>query len=154
MTLPRIAFEDFSPGNVAEYGDMVVDRDEMVAFAREYDPQPMHLSDEAAAAAMLGGLIGSGWYSTALLMRMNCDAFLLDASSLGSPGVDKVEWLAPVRAGDRLSVRREVLDARASKSRPDMGIVRFRFELRNQTGAVVMRQEGPILFGRREPEAA
>jgi acyl dehydratase len=151
---PRITFESFTPGEVAEYGDMVVDRDDMIAFARAYDPQPMHLSEEAAAASMLGELIASGWYTVALLMRMNCDHMLLDAASLGAPGVDSVEWLAPVRAGDRLRVRRKTLSTRPSRSRPEMGLVAFSFEVLNQEDVVVMRQVNPVMLGRRAAEPA
>lgn len=153
MPQPRYLFEDFRPGDVAEYGDLLVDRDDMIAFAREYDPQPMHVSEEAARGSMLGELIGSGWYTTALLMRMNCDAFVVDSSSMGAPGIDEVEWRAPVRAGDRLRVCREVLSARKSMSRKHVGIVKFAFEVLNQDAVVVMRQVGSILFGRRSEAA-
>lgn len=153
MTAPNIFFEDFSPGDVAEYGDHLVDRDEMVAFAREFDPQPMHVSEDAARGSMLGELIGSGWYTAALLMRMNCEAFLLDAASLGSSGVDSLDWKLPLKAGDRLKVRREVLTARKMPGRPDAGMVKFAFEVINQDGAVVMRQVNTKLIGRRERAA-
>lgn len=153
MTEPRYMFEDFVPGAVAEYGDTLVDRDDMVAFAREYDPQPMHLSEDAAKKTMLGDLIASGWYTAGLLMRMNCDQWLVDSSSLGAPGVDSVEWRAPVRAGDRLTVRSEILSARASRSRPEIGVVSFAFDVLNQDGVVVMRQVNPVMFGRRAPGA-
>ncbi|RXF73535.1 MaoC family dehydratase [Hansschlegelia zhihuaiae] len=148
-----LAFEDFRPGDVAEYGDLVVDRADMLDFAREFDPQPMHVSEEAARGSMLGELIASGWYTAALLMRMNCDEFLLDARSLGSPGVDSLEWRAPVRAGDRLTVRREVLSARRVPGRPEAGLVKFRFDVVNQDGAVVMRQVSQKLIGRRAEAA-
>jgi acyl dehydratase len=151
---PRFMFEDFKPGDPLDYGGMVVDRDDMVAFAREYDPQPMHLSEAAAQGSMLGELIASGWYTAALLMRMSCDHMMVDSSSLGSPGVERLEWRAPVRAGDILRVRGEVLDARVSKSRPEIGIVSFRFEVRNQDDVVVMRQENAVMFGRRSGGAS
>ncbi|MFD1331324.1 MaoC family dehydratase [Methylopila musalis] len=154
MAAPRYAYEDFRPGDRAEYGGLIVERDEMLAFAREFDPQPMHLSEEAARASMLGELIASGWQTAALAMRMHCDQWLADSTSLGSPGVDSLEWLRPVKAGDRLSVLSEVLAARVSASRPDRGIVTFRFEVVNQHGDIVLRQVGPILFGRRNAEAA
>lgn len=154
MPEPRYMFEDFAPGSVEEYGGLVVDRDDMLAFAREFDPQPMHLSEEAAAKTMLGELIASGWYTAALLMRMNCDRWLVDSSSLGAPGVESVEWRTPVRAGDRLTVRSEIVAARASRSRPDMGLVTFAFDVLNQDGAVVMRQVNPVMFRRRSSGAA
>lgn len=153
MTAPSIYFEDFRPGDVAEYGDWTVDRDDMVEFAREFDPQPMHLSEEAARGSMLGELIGSGWYTAALLMRINCDAFLLDSASLGSPGADSVEWRLPVKAGDRLSVRRKVMTTRGLPGRPEAGLVKFDFEVLNQDGAVVMRQVSTKLIGRRQRAA-
>lgn len=153
MPDPRYAFEDFAPGDRAEYGGLVVDRDDMVAFAEEYDPQPMHLSEHTARSSMLGELIASGWYTAALLMRMNCDRWLVDSTSMGSPGVDSVEWRAPVRADDRLTVRSEVLAARASRSRPEMGVVTFAFDVLNQDGVVVMRQVNAVMFGRRDPGA-
>lgn len=153
MAAAGLAFEDFKPGDVAEYGDLVVDRGDMLAFARNYDPQPMHVSEQAAHGSMLGELIASGWYTTALLMRMNCDAFVTASTSMGAPGIDSVEWRSPVRAGDRLRVRREVLAARRSTSRPEVGIVKLAFDVIDQDGRVVMRQVGSILFGRRRRAA-
>lgn len=153
MTRPTYAFEDFVVGDVAEYGGLTVERDDMLAFAREYDPQPMHVSAEAARGSMLGELIASGWYTTALLMRMNCDAFVVSSSSMGAPGVDSVEWRAPVRAGDTLKVRREILATRRSTTRPEIGIVKMAFDVLNQDGVVVMRQVGSIMFGRRTEAA-
>lgn len=153
MTEPAHAFEDFHPGDVAEYGSWIVERDDMVEFAREFDPQPMHLSEDAARGSMLGELIASGWYTAALLMRMNCDAFLLDSASLGSPGADSLEWRAPVKAGDRLTVRRTVLTARGVPGRPEAGLVKFDFEILNQDGVVVMRQVSSKLIGRRRRAA-
>lgn len=153
MTQLTYAFEDFHPGDVAEYGDLTVDRDDMVAFAREYDPQPMHVSEEAARGSMLGELIGSGWYTTALLMRMNCDAFVTCSTSMGAPGIDEVQWRLPLRAGDRLRVRREILSARRSATRPEVGIVKMAFDVLNQNDEVVMRQVGSIMFRRRERAA-
>lgn len=147
-------FEDFATGDVATYPEVTVDREDMLAFAREFDPQPMHVSEEAARGSMLGELIASGWYTAALLMRANCDNLLLDAASLGAPGVDRLEWRAPVRAGDRLTIRREVKAVRPSNTRREMGVVFFAFEVVNQDGVVVLRQENPVMFGRRAPGAA
>ena len=97
----------------------------MIAFAAEFDPQPMHLDEAAARATMMGGLCASGWYACCILMRMCADAFVLNSSSMGAPGVDEVKWLLPIRPDDQLRLRATVLDARASSSRPDMGFVRF-----------------------------
>ena len=149
-----IAFEDFIPGEITTYGAHTVTREEIIAYASRYDAQPMHLDEEAGRASVLGGLAASGWHSCAILMRLNCDHFITASTSMGGPGIDELKWLKPVYPGDVLSVRREVLDARASRSRPDMGIVRFRFELLNQKGDVVMEQVNPVLFGRRSSMGA
>jgi acyl dehydratase len=150
MTEPHLFFEDFLPGDVTVYGSHTVTKDEIVAFATEFDPQPFHLDDEAAKATMLGGLAASGWHACAILMRLNCDGFLLDAASMGAPGIEEVKWLRPLRPGMTLSVRRRVLETRASKSRPGMGLVRFLFELVADGETAVMSQQGWIMFGRRE----
>jgi acyl dehydratase len=146
-----IAFEDFSAGSVAELGPRLVTAEEIVAFAAQFDPQPMHLGDEGGRAAGVGGLIASGWHTCAILMRMIVDGFVRDAASMGSPGVDEVRWLKPVRPGDRLTARRTVLATRISTSRPEMGFVTFRFEVINQSGEVVMELTSPLMIGRRMP---
>jgi acyl dehydratase len=110
-------WEDFTAGSVTDYGPRLVTREEIIAFAAEFDPQPMHLDEDAARLSMLGGLAASGWHSCCLLMRMMTDGFLLDSSSMGAPGVDEVRWLKPVRPGDRLTLRVQVMETRASKSR-------------------------------------
>lgn len=150
---PYPAFEDFVPGEIDTFGAYEVTKDEIIAFASQFDPQPFHLDEEAGKASMLGGLAASGWHSCSIMMRMMFDGFMNGSTSLGSPGIDEVKWLKPVFPGDVLSVRREVLEARPSASKPDRGIVRFRFELMNQKGEVVMEQTNPILFGRRHPGA-
>ncbi|MBL8573544.1 MAG: MaoC family dehydratase [Hyphomicrobiaceae bacterium] len=147
--MPFRYFEDFRLGDRIPLAAYTVSRDEVLEFAAEYDPQPMHLDDSAGEASLLAGLGASGWHTCAMFMRMMCDGFLLASSSLGSPGIDKLSWLAPVRPGDRLSGTSTVLDARASKSRPDMGIVRFLHEVVNQDGVTVMRGENPIMFATR-----
>lgn len=148
---PTIFWEDFEPGAVREFGRYEVTADEIKDYAGQFDPQPMHLDEDAAASSMLGGLAASGWHNCAMLMRMMCDGFMLDTDSWGAPGVDVCKWLRPVRPGDVLSVRRTVLDRKASQSRPGMGVVRFRWEMRNQDGETVMMMENPIMFGRRTP---
>ena len=142
-------FEDFPPDEVVEYGDRTVTAEEIVEFAREFDPQPFHLDEAAARESVAGGLIASGWHSAALMMRMNCDGFFLHAASQGSPGIEQIDWLRPVRPGDRLSVRRTTLSARTSRSRPEIGVVEARFELLNQNREVVMRLQGPLFIRRR-----
>lgn len=143
-------FEDFVPGQTIDLGSKLITAGEIVAFASEYDPQPFHLDEEAGRASILGGLAASGWHTAAIQMRLLCDAFLLNSTSMGSPGITSLKWKKPVLAGDTLSARAEVLDARRSKSRPGMGIVSFRFTVTNQHDEPVLVQENPILFGARE----
>jgi acyl dehydratase len=125
----HLRFEDFTVGRKFSFGDHVISEKEMIAFAMEYDPQPMHIDPVAAKHDMMGGLIASGWHLCALAMRLIKDGLFDDRTSLGSPGVDEVQWRRPVRPNDRLTMEAEVLEARASKSKPDRGIVRFRFDL-------------------------
>ena len=143
-------FEDFAAGDVLPLGSHDVTRAEIIAFAAEFDPQPFHLDERQGNGAMLDGLIASGWHVSGLFMRMLCTGFLLESSSMGSPGIETLKWRKPVRAGDRLTGKSIVLEARRSKSRPEMGIVRFRHEVENQAGETVMWLENPILFGCRE----
>ena len=151
--MPRIYFEDFVPGSVTTYGPRTITREEIIAFASEFDPQPMHLDEEAAKKTMLGGLSASGWHSCAIVMRILCDGFVLDSSSMGAPGIDEMKWLKPVRPDDALSVRLTVLDKREPKSRPDMGFVQVRCEMLNQHGEVVLDMSYPGMFGKRNREA-
>jgi acyl dehydratase len=142
-------FEDFPPGEVVEYGDMEVSAVRIKAFAEQFDPQPFHLDEAVARETMAGGLIASGWHTAAMLMRMSCDYFLNRSASQGGPGVEELNWLKPVRAGDRLSVRRTTNGARPSASRPELGLVDFTFEVLNQKGEVAMTQKNVVLFKRR-----
>ncbi|MEO8157342.1 MAG: MaoC family dehydratase [Betaproteobacteria bacterium] len=144
-------WEDFKVGEVEQIGDRLVDRDEVVAFARQYDPQSFHVDEPAAKKSMYGGLIASGWHTCAMVMRMMCDAYLLDSDSVGSPGIDNLKWLKPVRPGDTLSARRTTLETRASKSKPDIGIVNNLWEVFNQNGEMVMSMQGYGMFRRRNP---
>jgi acyl dehydratase len=105
----KLYFEDFTVGDIAEYGDKLVTADEIKAFAAEFDPQPMHLDEEAAKSTMVGGLCASGWHTCGLMMRILVDGFLANSSSMGAPGVDEIRWLIPVRPGDRLRVRTCIL---------------------------------------------
>jgi acyl dehydratase len=154
ISMPRIYFEDFVPGAVTTYGPRMVTREEIIAFASEFDPQPMHLDEEAAKKTMLGGLSASGWHSCAIMMRLLYDGFLVDAASMGAPGIDEMKWLKPVRPGDSLSVRLTVLDKREPKTRPEMGFVQFRCEVLNQQGEVVLEAVYPGMFAKRKREAA
>ena len=122
-------FEDFQPGQTYALGEHSLCEEEIIAFAREYDPQPQHTDPEAAKAGMLGGLIASGWHLCALAMRMIVDGLFGRAASLGSPGVEEVQWRRPVRPGDVLRLEAEVLETRVAVSKPDRGFVRLRFEM-------------------------
>jgi len=145
-------WEDFREGEVREFGATTVMHDDIVRFAAEFDPQPFHLDDAAARDTIYGGLIASGWHTAAMAMRMMCDAYLLRSASLGSPGLDSLKWLLPVRAGDTLSVRLSILEARPLESKPGVGLVKSRHEVLNQDRQVVMRMEGYGMF-RRRPQA-
>ena len=146
-------FEDFPVGAVVVFGDKLVTAEEIVAFAREWDPQPFHVDAEAAKDSQIGELIASGWHTGCLLMRMMCDGYLLDSASEGAPGIDELRWQKPVRPGDRLGVRRTTLAARVSRSRPEIGIVDFQFEVLNQNGETVLFLKSAA-FLRRRTEAA
>jgi acyl dehydratase len=148
IAVPRLHWEDFTPGQVTACGSRVVTRAEIVAFAAEYDPQPMHL-DEQASATLPGGLVASGWHSCCLLMRMLSDGMLGEASFLGAPGVEEVKWLAPVRPGERVEARATVLATGASPGRAEAGFVKFRCELLAASGQPVMRLTISPLFARR-----
>jgi acyl dehydratase len=152
--VPRLHWEDFTPGQVTECGSRVITRAEIIAFAAEYDPQPMHLDEAAARATLFGGLVASGWHSCCVLMRMLSDDFLRDADFMGAPGVEEVNWLAPIRPGERISARATVLETRASRSRPDIGFVKFQFELINAVDQPVMTLIVSPMFGRRTASAA
>ena len=131
-------FEDYIPGAVFEYGEIRVDEAEIIEFARRFDPQEMHIDPEAAARGRFGGLIASGWHTAAMMMRLVAENFLPKKASLGSPGIDELRWLRPVRPGDVLRLRVAVLEATRSRSRPDRGVVRSLMEVLNQDGEVVM----------------
>ncbi|MDI4666282.1 MaoC family dehydratase [Xanthobacter autotrophicus] len=151
--MPDIFFEDFIIGEVKTFGSHQVSREEIIAFAGEFDPQPMHLDEAAGKASLLGGMAASGWHSCAILMRLICDGFLLRTAGMGSPGVTENKWLAPIFPDDVLTMRRTVLESRTSKSKPEMGLVTFRFELVKPDKTVAMSQVCVIMIGRRNPGA-
>jgi acyl dehydratase len=144
-------WEDFCPGQVRETGGHTLSEEEMIEFARKYDPQPFHIDSGLAKQTYFGGLIASGWQTASLCMRMICEIYLLEAASLGSPGVDELRWVKPVRPGDTLRLKSTVLETHASASRPDMGTVRSRSEVYNQRGELVMHMSGVGMFRRRSP---
>ncbi len=152
--MTKLYWEDFQPGQVAIYGPRLVTREEIVAFAAEFDPQPMHLDEAAASATLLGGLGASGWHSCCLLMRMIADGFVLNSSSMGAPGVEEVRWLKPLRPGTNIRVRVTVLETRPSQSRPDMGLTGFRYEILDEADNCLTTMVSTAMLGRREPGVA
>ena len=143
-------WEDFPVGKVREFGGVTLTADAIIDFARQFDPQPFHLSEEAGKHSLFGGLVASGWHTGALAMRMMCDEYLLETASLGSPGLENSRWLKPVRPGDTLRLRTVVLEARTLDSKPHVGLVRMRWEMLNQNNEEVMQMEGYGMFQRRD----
>jgi acyl dehydratase len=148
--MTTVYYEDFTAGQTREFGPRTVTREEIVAFASEFDPQPMHLDENAAKKTILGGLGASGWHTCVVMMRLLCDGLLLDSSSQGSPGIDEVKWKKPVRPGDALSVRHTVLETRDSKSRPEVGLVRQQCDVLNQRGETMLEMRFTAMFGKRK----
>ena len=142
-------FEDFEPGQVLELGSRTVTEDEIIEFARQFDPQPFHVDPEAAAESVFGGLIASGWHTGSMWMRLYVDNMLGSASAQGSPGIEELRWLTPVRPGDTLHGRLTVLETTPSERRPDRGTVRIRGEMINQDGVTVLSMVSRGHFGRR-----
>jgi len=142
-------WEDFKPGNTLEIGSHTFTEEEIIAFARQFDPQIFHIDPAAAKNSFFGGLIASGWHTCAVAMRLSVDKYVARSASLGSPGLDNIRWLAPVRAGDTISYRRKITAARASESKPGVGLVHSRWEASNQRGESVMTMEGWGMFRRR-----
>jgi acyl dehydratase len=151
--MTTIHLNDLAPGQVYPLGRRMLSRDEIVAFARDWDPQPFHLDEQAAAASIYGGLIASGWHTVCVFMRLFADGLLARAAALGSPGIDEVRWLRPVRPGDTLEARIEILEVTPSRSRPDRGSVRARCVMTNQDGDEVLTMHPILLFRRQQSEA-
>jgi acyl dehydratase len=148
--MPPRYFEDFQVGETLELGSHRITEREIIDFARQFDPQPFHTDPARAKESVFGGLVASGWHTAALFMRLLVDGFVdMMESSMGSPGVDKIEWLNPVRPGDTLSGRVTIAELIPSRSRRDRGTIRTLGELRNQKGEVVMTIRGVSFFGRR-----
>lgn len=145
-------FEDFLVGDVFDLGPLTVTQEEIIAFARQYDPQYFHTDPERAKDSIFGGLVASGWHTTALFMRMFVDGLLSQTDSIASPGVEETSWLKPVRPGDTLRCRFIVTTANISKSRPSMGILRSRIEMYNQRDEQVMTMVGIHFVGRRSEQ--
>jgi acyl dehydratase len=144
-------WEDFTPGRVFETATRTLSEEDIVRFAREYDPQSYHTDAEAARSSPFGGLIASGWQTAAVGMRLMCDGYLLETSCVGSPGLDELRWLKPVRPGDTLRLRTTVIEATPSARQANRGTVLFRWEILNQNGEVALLMVGRQLFVRRAP---
>lgn len=149
----KLTFEDFPPGRLGTFGPRRVTREEILAFAAEFDPQPMHLDEEAARGTMLKGLSASGWHLCSIMMRMMFDGFIGRAASLGSPGVNELRWLAPLRPGDEVTLDVDVTEARVSRSRPETGIITFKAVARNAAGQALCEMVSPIIIERRRSAA-
>jgi len=147
----RYYWEDLAVGTSLDMGTVQPTREEIVAFATQFDPQPFHLDEEAARQSLFGGLCASGWHTCALTMRKMVDSFFNQAASLGSPGMETLKWLKPVFPDDTLSIRLLVLESRPMNSRPDVGLVRTLWEVKNQHAEKVLHMEGYGMFRRRHP---
>ena len=152
--MDKLHYEDFVEGSTHEFGPRTMTRDEIVAYAREFDSQPMHMDDEAAKKSLLGGLSASGWHTCCFMFRMLYDNLLSKSASLGSPGIEETKWLKPVRPDVPLTLHVDILDKRTSKSRPEMGLVRMRAQLRGTDGVPVIDQTSTLLIGVRSPREA
>jgi acyl dehydratase len=146
-------FEDYLPGSTFEYGQISLSADEIMDFARRFDPQFIHTDPEAAANGPFGGLIASGWHTGSVMMRLFADHYLSHVASMGSPGIDELRWILPVRPGDSLSIRVTVLESNRSRSKPDRGIVRSLVEVLNQRRQVVMSLKAVNILRCREQPA-
>lgn len=141
--------EDFAVGQVIEFPPRTVSEDEIIAFARDYDPQPFHLDKEAARQSLFGGLCASGWHTAGMMMRLMVDNMIGKYASMGSPGVDQLRWVKPVFPGDTLHLRGEVLDVKPSRSKPDRGVITSRYEMKNQKGETVLTMQAKGMYARR-----
>lgn len=141
-------FEDFNVGETVEIGRHAVSEAAILEFGRQYDPQPFHTDPDRARTSIYGGLIASGWQTCSIVMRVMCDAYLSEAASMGSPGMEEIRWLKPVRPGDVLVVMRTIEEARPT-SKADRGLVLSRWDVYNQRDEHVMMMRGYGLFGRK-----
>lgn len=149
MTQPKWYFEDFKVGESLEIGSRTVTEEEIISFATQFDPQPFHVDRDAATQSIFGGLIASGWHTCSMMMRLMVDGFLNQSASMGSPGIDQLRWLKPVRAGDTLTLNLVTLESKPSSSKPDRGVVVSEWRATNQHGELVLTIKGLGMFGRR-----
>ena len=147
----RWYWEDLEPGSVRELGSVTPTAQEILDFASKFDPQPFHLDEEAGRRSVFGALCASGWHTCSMAMRLTVDNFLNESSSMGSPGLENIRWLKPVFPGDTLGLTYRVTESRPLNSKPDIGLVRAVWEMRNQRGEQVLHMEGYGMFRRRTP---
>jgi acyl dehydratase len=148
--MSELYLDDLSPGQIFDLGRTRISEEEIIAFARAYDPQPFHVDPEAACRSIYGGVIASGWQTVCLFMRLFADGLLARAAAMGSPGLDELRWLLPVRPEDELRARVEVVDVIPSRSKPDRGIAKLRCIMTNQDGSDVLVFVANVMFGRRQ----
>lgn len=146
-------YEDFDPGTTHELGEHTFMRDEIVEFARQYDPQPFHVSEEAASTSHFGGLVASGWHTVCVCTRLVIENLYGDGGSNGSPGIEELRWPTPVRPGDTLTARAEILSKRPLESNPDLGLVKIRKRMVNQDGDEALSMDVAVFFARRDSDA-
>ena len=144
-------WEDFTPGRVFETATRSLSEEDIVRFAREYDPQTYHTDAEAARSSPFGGLIASGWQTCGVTMRLMCDGYLLETSCVGSPGLEELRWLKPVRPGDALRLKTTVIESAPSARQTNRGTVLFLWETLNQNDEIVVSMRGRQMFLRRAP---
>ncbi|WP_323121590.1 MaoC family dehydratase [Burkholderia alba] len=147
-----ISYEDLEVNSSTEVGRHTFTPDEIITFATQFDPQPFHLDEAAGKASPFGGLIASGWHTCSVFMGMLVRNVLGDSTSMGSPGIDEIRWLKPVRAGDTITMHNKILDKRVSESRPDRGIVSTEWVGVNQHGDTVITVRSKVIFGLRDPQ--
>ena len=150
----KVSYEDMEVGTSREVGRHTFTREEIVEFAQKFDPQPFHIDEAAAAESPFRGLIASGWHTCSVMMGMLVRNLLADSTSMGSPGLDEIRWLKPVRVGDTITMMNVIVDKRVSDSKPDRGIVSTRWEGINQHGELVVTVRSKGIFGLRNPGAA
>jgi acyl dehydratase len=150
---PAAYLDEMVVGEMSTIGAHTFTAEDIIRFARQFDPQPFHLDEEAARRSIFGGIIASGWHTASITHRLRVEGILKDTASMGSPGLDELRWLKPVRPGDALTLRMEVVAVTPSRSKPDRGALKCRMEVRNQHGEVVMTELANALFARRSPTA-
>ena len=149
MNVVKNYWEDFRVGERVLMGSVKVTKDDIVRFAVEYDPQLFHIDEKAGKSSIFGGLIASGWHTCSLVMKMMCDSYLLDSASMGSPGMEHIKWVKPVRPNDVLTAFRTTIETKSSQSKPDRGFVKTLFEVFNDSQELVMSMEGVGMFRRK-----